>query len=43
MEKEEAKAIVLRFSAIIFLMLTPTFFKKSLAEPKNKLNKIIQE
>ena len=42
MEKDEAKAIVLRFSEIVFLKLAPIFFKENFVKSKNKLNKIIK-
>ena len=43
MEKEDANAMVLRFSAIVFLKLITIFFKENFVKSKNKLNKIIQE
>ena len=42
MEKEDANAIVLRFSAIIVLKLIPMFLKENFVKSKNKLNKIIK-
>ncbi len=42
MEKDEAKAIVLRFSEIVFLKLIPIFLKENFAKSKNKLSKIIK-
>ena len=42
MEKEDANAMVLRFSAIVFLKLILIFLKENFVKSKNKLNKIIK-